>query len=305
MTLYIGIDLSTDPSNTGIAVLTDNVNQGIATFGSGEFQGRWCGTVPEWDGERNPEEAEFTTRAERIVNIINRIVGITPQNMEQRVIVAIDVPFGWPKDFKLALQNHKPGGHTTNNDRNFSYRLTENIIKSNSRLHPLSGSTDKLGRTALLGSLIVHRLTNQDDRFDVQLRNQIASERKIIEVYPTATAYALAQNEPEASFTLRTFYQNLNGASWILESQNIDKYDAVVAAFTAYLFSMHFEVFNWPIPGGDRVIQDLVNHYVSSEGWIWAPFRLRLNNENVLRNNLLARLGELLRTARDNPIPRP
>lgn len=301
MTLYIGIDLSTNPANTGIAVLTDGVPNGVDVY---RVQERfWCGTVPEWDQQfenqvNDNNEDDFPAKAARIVRIVNLIVqSIANDDEDEDVIVAIDVPFGWPKDFTTAIQHHKIGSQISVNDRNFSYRLTERIIKEFTGLRPLSGSTDKLGRTALLGCMILHHLSQNNDqrRFNIQLlaMNNENNNRKIIEVYPTATAYALARNIND--FSLRSFYRNLQIA--LTDGEKLDRFDAVVAAFTGYLFQTNHRIFDWNVFGNSQEVQNLVNSYVASEGWIWAPCKREIDDTE--RKEYLHQLGEFL-----NQVPR-
>jgi len=302
MTLYIGIDLSTEPANTGIAVLTDGVQSGVDVHRVRERF--WCGTVPEWIQSlglmiNETQEQTFATKAEIVEIIIQQIAG-----GNNDVIVAIDVPFGWPKDFKTAIKKYEIGSSITVNDENFSFRLTERIIKEHTKLHPLSGSTDKLGRTALLGCMILNRLNqnNTQQNFDIQLMQEgnRNNGRKIIEVYPTATAYALA--DPSYSFSLRKFYRTLGVE--LTDKEKLDRYDAIVAAFSGYLFQTSFGIFDWPIYGSSSELRNLVKTYVSSEGWIWAPYPNGELSRNIeLRTKLLNQLKTCLLQL--EPIPRP
>jgi len=300
MTLYIGIDLSTDPANTGIAALRGNGENGPVVH---LVHGRWCGTVPEWlaQFQNNFEEipeSDFASKARRIVTIVNSIVG-SPQRENGNVIVAIDVPFGWPTRFRNAIFQHEIGNAIMVDYNNFCYRYTEQIIIDDVNYRsrsPLSVSTDKIGRTAMLGSWLLASLTSEG--FAIQ-RNTITGEKlKIIEVYPTATAYALAAQDPNGKFTLRKFYNRFLEANRLNKKEPIDRFDALFAAYTAYLVNNQNHYFDWNHGQLNNEQQGIVD----SEGWIWAPNRAQIDGND--RRVHLDFIRPLLQRARREQFPR-
>jgi|GEM_PF-3301325 len=305
MTIYIGIDLSTDMKNTGIAVLCGRQDN-AEIFA---VQNRWCGTVVQWSETLNlpgiGQRDTFTEKAQRISQIVSNIV-----NNNEQVTVAIDVPFGWPVRFNDALNNYEIGepfgipGQGNDNHDHYFYRYTERVLMNANPAgipgDPFSVSTDKIGRTAMLGSIILHNLTNAVPElgFRIQLYPRFNHERKIIEVYPTACAFALSNQEPNGNFSLRNFYNQQMDLN-LPDGARLDKYDAIMAAYTAHLLETVPDRFNWNYPNIENLADD--GDTVRREGWIWAPYR---NSMAQLRDHHLPILYGLLQNAQDENRPR-
>jgi predicted nuclease with RNAse H fold len=139
--------------------------------------------------------------------------------------VGIDIPFGWPDQFVLAVSAHnahEPWPEPTLEA--FRYRRTDIFIWNATKLPPLSVSTDRLGIPAFR---IAKLLSDWDaDR---------TGGGKFVEVYPRA-----ARNQWKLG-KVRTLSEVIERAPWLSLSptdatrcdENEDCFDALVAALVA------------------------------------------------------------------------
>ena len=184
---FIGIDLSTTPESIGACVLTETESGKLELTDS-------------------PITLRFHGSQEKAQNAIINLVQTKIKDPDATVIVAIDVPFGWPIHFSEAVTAHTVGksfgGSTQYPRERYRYRQTDRFLRDalhrdsglRSKLHPLSVSTDRLGLTAIFGSEIISRLISELG-FDIDIsgKNQEGSRKKtIIEVYPKATLLSWA-----------------------------------------------------------------------------------------------------------------
>lgn len=109
--------------------------------------------------------------------------------------VGVDVPFGWPRPFVDALRDYKIGVALNHDRRPYRLRSTDAWIaetlpqvltRSVRPPTPFSVSTDKLGATAMLGTILLGALSGE---FRLSPR-QSGVSGAVLEVYPAASSGA-------------------------------------------------------------------------------------------------------------------
>ena len=234
----VGIDLSADPKKTGVCVLEDDavvcVRRGSATA-----------RHPDW-------LVDHCARAE---------------------IVAVDVPFGWPKPFAEALTGYEIGVSLDRDRRRYLRRVTDAFVTETLPQSlprevrpptPFAVAADKLGVTAMVGTILLNALSG-----DFQLSPRENYTRPaVIEVYPAASlwAWGLPHRNLETSVILeslqRVFGFKIREANRenLLGSRHC--FDALVAALTAQEY-VGGNTFDPP----EHVSEDTLK----VEGWIRIP----------------------------------
>lgn len=159
---YVGIDLSTDPRKCGICVTEDDV------------------VVHAGGGDRSSEHPDW-------------LLGYC----REAQAVAVDVPFGWPAPFVEALKDYEIGVALDRDRRPYLYRTTDAWITETLPRHlardvrppaPFSVSADKLGATAMVGTVLLAGLSPA-----FHLSPRIGGTRPaVVEVYPTLSLWAWA-----------------------------------------------------------------------------------------------------------------
>lgn len=146
----VGVDLSTQPRRTGICVLDNGgVRVGLC-------------------------EGPASTHIETMLGYC-----------EDARVVAIDVPFGWPKPFVEAMKWYEVGTPLDHLREEYRLRKTDLWIRKNvPPLNPLSVSTDKLGSTTIVGTNLLYALGSRG--FELSPRTS-RTYPAVIEVYPAAS----------------------------------------------------------------------------------------------------------------------
>ena len=202
-------------------------------------------------------------------------------------MVAVDVPFGWPMPFADALQNHQIGVALDPDRLRYMYRSTDlwvrnelpRLLSRDARCpRPLSVAADRLGVTAMVGTILLNRL---DDTFDLspQFGDSLPAA---VEVYPALSLWAwglpregLGGNDDTAREARRALLRTLCesfGVSiaerWEATLVDVDHcFDALVAALTGceYASGNTFD----PPDCFDRNVLRI-------EGWMRSPNRALL-----------------------------
>ena len=113
-------------------------------------------------------------------------------------VVAADVPFGWPKPFADALQNYEICVALDRDREKHKYRSTDRWVRDELSCllardvappTPLSVSADKLGVTAMVGTLLLGSLRNGGFNLSPSIRDESPAD---IEVYPALSLWAWA-----------------------------------------------------------------------------------------------------------------
>jgi len=108
--------------------------------------------------------------------------------------VAIDVPFGWPKPFVEALIGYEISMAFVDPGQRYQLRETDLWVRDALPRHlsrsggpnPLSVSTDRIGATAMVGTVLLHALA---DRGFSLLPSTGNRSRAAVEVYPAASLW--------------------------------------------------------------------------------------------------------------------
>lgn len=158
-TCYLGIDLSTDPNNTGAVLLADNGGQLDA----------WCLSVPATD--------------EVICKWFARCTAM-----------GIDVPLGWPSPFVQAITAHQLGSAgfpwpAHDQLDQLAWRTTDwAVIERKFKMQQLFRvAADRVGKTAMRGAAIQAQLPGGPYPRDGSRKPDAV--RRLVEVYPAAALY--------------------------------------------------------------------------------------------------------------------
>ena len=209
--IIIGIDLATKLENVGVYFIKGGKGE-VAYIQKEKTKDVELNLI---DGIKIIKYTNESITSDFLFKFVKTLCGNT-----KNVLIAIDVPFGWPIDFVNFVNGHQAVQSIDEKNKNlknlyekissgeretFSKRLTDRSInteqevkdkkekeKKNTsiKITPLSVSTDKLGATAIVGADLIRRLTSLtgDDKFTVIVgQHEKPAPRKIIEVYPTAS----------------------------------------------------------------------------------------------------------------------
>ncbi|TXH45395.1 MAG: DUF429 domain-containing protein [Actinobacteria bacterium] len=161
-TVSIGVDLSTDPKSTALAVI--------------HWRDDGCNDLTFL--KRPVEHAE-------LVDVLNGW---------DYLVAAIDVPFGWPDQFASFIGSHQsnvlggvPSAGTDEAEewrtQQLALRATDQYVKKKLGLRPISVGFNLLGATAAAWSLIEAAITSGPaDRTGIVL----TGDKLIVETYPSA-----------------------------------------------------------------------------------------------------------------------
>ncbi len=250
---FCGIDLSASPKHTGLCVLTmtEGKLKAIAKPIEGNFRAK------EWTDESINCLVEFFKSKGIFEHPCNEIV------------LAIDVPFGWPTSFAEALENFRIGGSTGDKwgtrlgRQKLRFRQTDLFVWGKLRKSTLSVSTDRLGITAMAGAAIISELARRL-RFSVDLSGaNLSARRRIIEVYPIGSARSFLDSRrssqpPKNSFArermllLRNFHGGAHARDALLCALTAKSYYDRQCYFPSELGREH-------------------QGQIKKEGWIWLP----------------------------------
>lgn len=223
----VGVDLSTDPNKTGVCTLDE---------------GRICASLC-----RGPSDQH----TERLL-----------KRCSDAYVVAVDVPFGWPKPFIEALAGYHIGVPFDLPRKQYQLRTTDLWVKDNfPPLQPKSVSTDKLGSTAIAGTNLLHALSKNGFRLSPQ---EVSVYAAVIEVYPAASLRAWDLRDYTKDETLRRLQEEFGLAIDETTKQellgNVHCFDALIATLTAREYASG-STFDPP--------EDILR----TEGWIRIPSR--------------------------------
>jgi predicted RNase H-like nuclease len=189
-------------------------------------------------------------------------------NSNDKILLAIDAPLGWPENLGQVLNNHTAGKEINVDANNLFRRKTDKFIKQQLGKQPLDVGADRIARTAysalkILGNL--RCLTKKE--IDLAWNNKILKDISAIEVYPAATleCYGIVSSgyKDRDKISLRekmieSLRKHLNLSIDIkLLKENADVLDSVLCLLAAKDF-LEGNVY-WP--------EDL--GVSQKEGWIW------------------------------------
>jgi predicted nuclease with RNAse H fold len=187
----------------------------------------------------------------------------------------IDCPLGWPAAFVTFLTDHQaghvaiPGGLTGQQwRRQLAWRVTDEVVREQTGLIPLSVAADRIGHAAMRCAGLLAKLASRGQPVDR------GGAGAVVEVYPAASlkCWGLAYRgykQPRNTQALRALMDDLQAAApWLdpghhqgLCQSSHDAIDAVVAALTARAAAT----------GQATRPDDTQEAAARSEGWITLP----------------------------------
>lgn len=236
----IGIDCATDVKSTGLSVCLYH------------------------NYEIELKETRLGTKNSSVAEIIYS--WITP---EEKVLLAIDAPLGWPSNLGQALYNHN-AGQTIDIDSNDLFRReTDKFIKKKIGKQPLDVGADRIARTAHSALKIIGELSLlTGEPIELAWDNVNLKGISAIEVYPAATLccygiQSIGYKEKNQQSTRREIIVGLRGHMVMptdinLLKQNADALDSAVCLLAAKDF----------IEGNVYFPENM--GLAKREGWIWA-----------------------------------
>ena len=189
--------------------------------------------------------------------------------------VGIDCPLGWPNAFVSFVADHQvgqvtiPGGLTGQQwRRQLAWRMTDEVVRAETGLIPLSVAADRIGHTAMRCAGLLAQLARQDQPV------HRCGRGVIVEVYPAASLKCWrlphrGYKDPRNAQPLDALIDDLLAAApWLdpgscesLCRASHDATDAVIAALTAR--AAHKDLVTWP--------DERQQAAARSEGWIALP----------------------------------
>lgn len=158
----IGIDCATDAKKVGLAMGVYN-NCDISVL-----------------------ETKFGSDGNSIAQIIANWI-----NKDDKVILAIDAPLGWPEDLGNSLYYHFAGQSLSVESNLLFRRETDRFIKKMLGKQPLDVGADRIARTAYAALKIIDELQLAiKNKIEMAWNPEIVNGISVIEVYPAATLQA-------------------------------------------------------------------------------------------------------------------
>lgn len=187
---------------------------------------------------------------------------------ENRVLLAIDAPLGWPADLGKNLSTHIAGGKLSVEPNLLFRRETDRFIKRTIGKQSLDVGADRIARTAL-AALEILETVRRETSSPVPLAWESTYPDKIaaIEVYPAALLAALRL--PSSGYKKPTDREKRQeiiaglSARWAMSSdpQSMIDSDDVLDATICVLAGHEFL--------SNRVMQPEDLALAKKEGWIW------------------------------------
>lgn len=260
---FVGIDWATKPKKTAAAVVRTSEN----------------GLVLDIEHSRKSVTDEMfvamcTKRAWHVSE--------PPISDSERLVIAVDIPFGWPSAFADWVGTYRPGQIAPPNEQRFKYRVTETTLMGlKAGITPFPVSAQMIAMGARRFASVSTQVLNQDP--SVQLRldpRELGQGRgtELIEVYPAATMKLFLERKklPAYKNKIEALHQLAgevlarvpiaNAKEWIA---NEDQLDAVVCALTAAFCTGAVE--GWQSAEPDLPLAD--RQRLAREGWIFHPAR--------------------------------
>ncbi|SHK22204.1 DUF429 domain-containing protein [Tepidibacter formicigenes] len=155
----VGIDCATDPKKVGLSL------------------GMYI------DGEINLLRARLGTKESSLAKTIYDWI-----DKEEKVLLAIDAPLGWPVNLGKHLENHNAGESIDVDSNSLFRRETDKFIKRKIGKQSLDVGADRIARTAHAALKILHELRRlTGENISLAWSNKTNTRISAIEVYPAAT----------------------------------------------------------------------------------------------------------------------
>lgn len=236
--ITVGLDLASDPRNTAMAVV-------------------------DW-ASRTPRVVSVE------VGVDDELIVDTARHASR---VGIDCPFGWPGDYIDFLVEQRAGRvrdprrvATTSGRRELLLRVTDQWVREQVGLTPVSLAADKSGPAALRCAGLLARLEGVGKRIGRDGRGDV------VEVYPTASLDVWGVHESgyktKPGLRARMLQRlcpriplDLGGLQGLV-TEDGDAFDALVSALTVRAVALG--AWREPLPGPEQAAAE-------TEGWICVP----------------------------------
>lgn len=252
-TTVIGVDFSTTPAKTGLALATVN-------------------------DEKEAVLREVCTGTKRPPRV--SIVGEWTQNAGGPVLIAIDAPLGWPNEMRTrSFASHRAGYPVQVSADALFARETDRCIKRRLGMNPMEVGADKIARTAHCALNFLWELGRYlnlpDDDMPLRLawsKRDVERQLGVIEVYPAATMRAHCirtgayKKAGEAGRPDRERMIKELKPLGLQDKTNVDiaKNDHLVDAVGCVLAGRDF------LAGNSVEPHNQLRGLAETEGWIWA-----------------------------------
>lgn len=235
----IGIDCATKPQKTGIALgIVDGDEVKILKADSG--------------GPNKPIEK---TLSEWI-------------NADDKVLIAIDAPLGWPNALGDKLVHHQAGQSLNSNPNDLFRRTTDKIVKDKVGKTPLDIGADRIARTACAALELIAKLEKiMGEKIPLAWDKNLKTRMAVIEVYPAGTlvAHKIPSTGYKGPENGKERTQIIEQLGKLVElplkvenlKRNADALDAAICILAAHDFLI------------GNIIEPDNKELAYKEGWIW------------------------------------
>lgn|GEM_PF-237182 len=209
MTWLLGIDCSTSPRKTGLAL--------------GELRGETVAITRCTRGSKAQPPAAIAAEWLRDCD---------------EVVIAMDSPLGWPMDLAPSLGSHRAGMVIAVEANRLFRRITDDEIKRRLGKRPLDVGADRIARTAVAALKLLDEMRRDAGRAIPLAWAPVEAEPwRLIEVYPAATRIAHGSKGKGGSIE---GLDKLLDCSAVLDivRESVDAADACVCALAAADFRL-------------------------------------------------------------------
>jgi len=242
MIALLGIDCSTDPRKTGLAL--------------GELRGDVVHISQCATGSKDKLPAKIACEWLR---------------GRDEVLIALDAPLGWPRSLGACLANHRAGSLIQADDTNDLFRrATDKAINDRLKKRPLEVGANLIARTAVAALKLLDEIRHSTGRpIPLAWAPEEKESWRAIEVYPAATR--IGHRAPDKGGSLDGLKKLLDCSSVppeLMKSEHA--VDAAVCALAAgdFLRTPTDEILKIAPPDHQRETAKI-------EGWIWAPWKIK------------------------------
>lgn len=186
---------------------------------------------------------------------------------QEKCLLALDAPLGWPENFGRILADHMAGVPLQEEPNQFFRRETDRFVHQEFGKMPLDVGADRIARTALSALSLIGNLEQKLNAQIPLVWDTNFNQYGAIEVYPAGTLHA--SKIPSSAYKelgqrnvreeILTWLSNdLNLPSDLsLPLENADMLDAIICVLSGENF----------LSGNSRPPLDLAQ--ARKEGWIW------------------------------------
>lgn len=207
---------------------------------------------------KNDDIVNFQLRAPRL-SVNEQIDEWLTKFKENRILLAIDVPMGYPENFGIELAKHSAGSKIQLNY--FPRRYTDQFIKEKLKKNPLDIACDKIGRTTFK---TLERISDLERPIPI-IWDKDFDGIGMIEVYPAATLIANFGNKKVKGYTKdpKLVFERLKEKYPMQNCEypenNIHNFDALICCLAGFDF----------LKGQSYLYEIDKESTVKKEGWIW------------------------------------